>query len=110
MAKFTVIYYSPPEAMAGMENMTEEEKMEGMKPWQEWMEKAGTSLIDSGAPFMGGVELTSGGSQAANKDVTGFSILEAENIDAAKALCDNHPHLNWTDGCSLEIYEHMNMM
>lgn len=105
-----VIYYAPPEAMAGMANMTEEQKMEGMKPWQEWMENMGERLLDGGSPLMGGTMVQPGGSASpSSTQVTGYSMLEAGSMDEAKSLVDNHPHLQWTEGCSIEVLECISM-
>lgn len=106
MKKFLVLYHAPASAMEGMANATEEEKMEGMKPWMAWAEKCGSQLIDLGSPLMGGLRLTpDGGSSASSKEVTGYSMLQAENLDGAKALLEGHPHLAWTEGCDIEIHE-----
>ena len=39
--------------------------------------------------------------------VVGYSILQAENIDDAKALLDGHPHLAWDGACEIEVHEVM---
>lgn len=106
MNKYIVIYHAPAEAMQMMANATEEEKMEGMKPWMAWAEKCGSQLVDLGTPLMGGQRLLpDGGAQASTKEVTGYSILQAENMDGAKALLEGHPHLGWHGGCDIEVHE-----
>ena len=108
MKKFIVIYHTPAEAMAQMANATPEEMEEGMKPWMEWASKCGDQLVDLGTPLMGGQKvLPSGSSEDSTREVTGYSILMAENMDEAKSLLDNHPHLNWTGGCEIEVHESM---
>lgn len=106
MKKFIVIYHAPAEAMEMMANATEEQKMEGMKPWFAWQEECGDKLVDMGSPLMGGTRLLPDGSaEASTKEVTGYSILQAEDMAGAKALLANHPHLKWTDGCDIEVHE-----
>ncbi|MBD77787.1 MAG: hypothetical protein CL840_02445 [Crocinitomicaceae bacterium] len=106
MSKFIVIYHAPAEAMEAMAMATPEEKAEGMKPWMAWAERCGAQLLDMGAPLMGGQRLSPDGSSSpSTKEVTGYSILEAENMDAAKALLDGHPHLTWQGGCDIEVHE-----
>ena len=106
MAKFIVIYHAPAEAMEQMATATPEQKAEGMKPWMAWAEKCGSKLIDLGSPLMGGLRLLPDGtSQASTKEVTGYSILEAADMDEAKSLMDGHPHLQWNAGCDIEIHE-----
>ena len=110
MTKFVVQYYSPAEAMAKMATATEEEKMEGMKPWMAWNEKYKDNILDLGAPMMGVARIESDGSQTqAVGAATGFTIIQAENLDEAKAMMDGHPHLGWAPGCAIELYECMEM-
>lgn len=106
MSKYLVIYYAPAEAMEMMANATEEEKAEGMKPWMAWAEKCGEHLVDMGTPLVGGQVLSPDGtSSASTREVTGYSMLEAESIDHAKSLLAGHPHLAWTGGCEIEVHE-----
>lgn len=111
MNRYVVIYYSPAEAMKAMENATPEEKMEGMKPWMAWKESLGDKLVDLGNPLMGGQRLyPDETSKPATNDVTGYSILQAENMEEAKSLLKDHPHLKWTDGCDIEVHECVELM
>ena len=73
-----------------------------------WAEKCGDKLIDFGTPLSGGVKLSPGGnSTASDKDVLGYSILNAENIEEAQSLLEGHPHLKWNAACSIEVHESM---
>ena len=51
--------------------------------------------------------MTQSGSAPSDKEVTGYSILEAENMEAAQALLAGHPHLEWEAGCQIEVHEAM---
>ena len=106
MKKFIVIYHAPAEAMAAMADATPEQKAEGMKPWMAWAEQCGSGLVDMGAPLMGGQLLSPDGSSSnSSREVTGYSILQAESMDAAKGMLQGHPHLAWTGGCAIEVHE-----
>jgi hypothetical protein len=106
MPKYLVIYHAPGEAMAEMANATPEQKAEGMKPWMAWAEKTGKQLIDFGSPLMGGQRLCPDGTASnSTKEVTGYSFLEAANMDEAKSLLKGHPHLAWNGGCDIELHE-----
>jgi hypothetical protein len=37
--------------------------------------------------------------------VVGYSVLEAENMEAAQALMRSHPHLEFAAGCEIEVHE-----
>ncbi len=106
MKKFIVIYHAPAEAMKMMAEATPEQKAEGMKPWMAWKEKLGDQLLDLGSPLMGGVKLNPDGSEEmSQKEVTGYSIVQAADIAGAKALLADHPHLSWSGGCDIEVHE-----
>ena len=110
MKKYLAIYYAPWEAMKQMATMTPEQMQAGMKPWNDWMEKHKTGLVGGGAPLMPANALSSEGKWSmSGKEVTGFSIVQAENADAAKKMFDGHPHLSWYPGCSVEISEFARM-
>ena len=110
MKRFMVIYHAPAEAMAEMANVTPEQKEAGMKPWFEWKDRVGDHLIDFGAPLMGGTRLLPDGStEMSNKEVSGYSILQAESIEQAKSLLSGHPHLACTGGCDIEVHECIQM-
>jgi hypothetical protein len=37
--------------------------------------------------------------------VIGMSILQAETMDEALAMVDDHHHLQWADGCKIVVLE-----
>ena len=107
MKTFVVIYYAPKEAMEMMQNVTPEEAQKGMEPWMAWANKCGSGLVDLGAPLGNGQRVTKSGSSSSQGDVSGYSILQAEDMAAAKAMIEGHPHLEWTGGCEIEVHEAM---
>jgi hypothetical protein len=110
MKKFIVLYHAPAEAMEAMGSATEEQKMEGMKPWFAWKESIGDGLVDFGNPLMGGTRLLPDGSaEASSNEVTGYSIIQADDMEAAKGMLKGHPHLAWTGGCDIEVHEAISM-
>ena len=112
LGKFIVLYHAPTsalQAMEAMQNMTPEEMQKGMEPWMAWAARCGDSLVDMGSPLGGGRNVTSSGSSPSGKDVTGYSVLEAETMEAALALLDGHPHLAWGEGFEIEIHESLPM-
>ena len=110
MKKYIVIYHAPAEAMEMMANATPEQRAEGMKPWMAWQEAIGDALVDMGNPLVGGQRLLPDGSvQMSTKEVTGYSILQAKDMETAKSLLKGHPHLAWTGGCDIEVHEAVEM-
>ena len=108
MKKYIVTYHAPAEALASMANVSPEEAAKGMEPWMAWAEKCGDKLVDMGTPLMGGQKLNPDGTaNNSDRQVCGYSILQADNMDDAKSLLQGHPHLAWTGGCEIEIHETM---
>ena len=97
---YLVVYHSPASAMKKMMTASPEEKAAGMQAWMQWGKKCGKQLVDFGAPVMGGVNLkATGGAVPSKRKVSGYSILQAESMAAAKKLFKGHPHLGWVKGC-----------
>jgi len=66
----------------------------------------GTALTDVGNPFGSRASLADDGTSPAPGDLNGYSIVEADSLDAAKALADKHPFLSEGKGrFSVEIFE-----
>ena len=109
MKKFVAIYYSPAADMAAMADITPEQKSQIMGLWMAWKDKVGETVVDFGAPLMPGHDSSDGKNWAASqKEVSGYSILQAESLDALKALCNDHPHLQ-TPGATIGLHEVMAM-
>ncbi len=109
MTKFVVIYYASESVLEMMSKATPEDMAEGMKPWMAWAERCGDGLIEMGTPLHGGQRLSKSGASPSDKGVVGYSILQADNMEAAQALLDGHPHLEWAAGCEIEVHESMQM-
>lgn len=108
MKKFLVIYHATADAMKQTASMSKEDQAKGMEGWMTWAQKCGDKLVDMGSPLMNGQQLSAEGkSKNSNKDVAGYSILQAENLDEAKALLQGHPHLGWNAECTIEVHETM---
>ena len=59
----------------------------------------------AGTPLAGGMHVTKGGATSPSTlDVTGYSLIEADSMDAALAFTNNHPHLNFP-GAAIEVHE-----
>ena len=107
MKKFIVIYHAPADSW-DPSNTTPEEQEKSMQAWMQWAENCGDQLVDMGAPLMNGQQLSPDGtSKNSDKNVLGYSILQAENMEDANGLLTEHPHLGWNATCSIEVHETM---
>ncbi|WP_427131210.1 YciI family protein [Pseudarthrobacter sp. S9] len=104
MSKFIYMYKGP---ATPMDQFTQEQSAAQMAAWGAWMEKMGPALLDAGAPFTPArTSVVDDGTVAEASDLNGYSIVEADSLQAAKALVDGHPFLSDGNGkFSLEIFE-----
>ena len=109
MKKFVVIYHMDASTMMKSAESRPEEAAESMKAWMQWSEQAGSQLIDFGTPLVNGQRMNSdGSSHPSSREVAGYSVIEAEDLNAAMELMKGHPHLSWSDGCDIEVHESIN--
>src|SRR6185369_17459225 len=109
MKKFLVTYHVPGEAMAQTANATPEQQAEGMKAWMDWSQRVGDKLVDMGMPLTNGTEIHPGDkAETSNRNFSGYSIIQANDLEEAKSLMNGHPHINgWSKDASIEISETM---
>jgi hypothetical protein len=98
MGKYVVVY------RGGSMGETPGEREDLMKQWMEWFGTLGSTLKDIGNPFSASTAISADGSRGVTSSgLTGYSIIEAANMNDAAKLVADCPHL--ASGGSLEIYE-----
>ena len=78
-----------------------------MDAWNSWFASIGDSIVDPGNPLGPGREITSSGTKDLPHDldaVTGYMIINAENIDEAENIAKECPLIT-----SIRVYEAMPM-
>jgi hypothetical protein len=108
MKKFLVLYKAPTSAFEQMKKNTPEQQKAGMDAWMSWSKKAGSSIVDMGAPLGKSMRVTKGGASPATNDLGGYSVLQAESKEALAESLKGHPHFMMPDGF-IEIVEFMPM-
>jgi hypothetical protein len=107
MKKFMILYMAPVSAESQM-NVSPEEMKKGMEPWNAWYKKCGKAIVDMGTPLGMGACVDKKGTAKSQSQVTGYSIVQAKDLDAAKAMLTDHPHLMMPKA-SIEVFEMMTM-
>jgi hypothetical protein len=70
------------------------------------VEKVGPALVDIGARSGTSASVRDDGTEGTPGDLIGYTIVEADDLAAAKALTDGLPFLSNRDGtCAVEIFE-----
>lgn len=73
-----------------------------MKAWQSWFESIADRQVEQGG-FKGGREISKSGTRDLPWDaecITGYNIIEAEDIDAAQKIAESNPFIS-----SIRVYE-----
>lgn len=85
-----------------------EEATEGMQKWQQWAADLGDNMINPGTPLgmsktvtVSGVEDNGGANP-----LSGFSVVKAENMDAALGIAKSCPFIEMEQG-TIEVAEFM---
>lgn len=83
----------------------EEEQSMVMKAWMDWMGQLGSALKDGGNPFTPAAKsITPEGSVSdMHPAASGYSIIQADSLDAAAELAKGCPVLQ--GGAQISVYE-----
>ncbi len=100
MAKFIYLYRGP------ASDLTPEQGAERMAAFAAWMEKVGPALVDAGSPFGASASVRDDGTEGTTGDLIGYTIVEVDDVAAAKAFTEGLPFLSKSDRqCAVEIFE-----
>jgi hypothetical protein len=103
MAKFIYLCRGPATPMS---DFTPEQRAERMAAFSARMEKVGAALVDGGSPFGSSASVRDDGTEGTASDLNGYTIVDADDLAAAKALTDGLPFLSNSDGnFAVEIFE-----
>ena len=106
MAKYVVIYTGG----SGMA-ATPAEQQKIMGEWGAWYGQLGDKLADWGAPFARSKHIAKPGQvqdgPLGDKPATGYTVIEADSLDAAAKLCAQHPHIG--HGGQVQVFETIDM-
>jgi hypothetical protein len=101
MPKYLVLYRAPIGAAEQMAASDPAVAQAGMEAWMAWGQRAGSAILDMGAP------LQSVAGAGAGDPIGGFTVMQADSLDALQAVLKGHPHTEW--GGTIEILEFLSM-
>jgi hypothetical protein len=104
MGKYLVLYNSPISADDMMANSTPEEMKAGMDAWNTWGAKVGDALVDFGLPLGSSKRVEGGSMSPGSSQATGYSFIQAQSLEAATKLLEDHPHLH-QPGSTIDVLE-----
>ena len=105
MKRYLVLYRAPGEAKELMAKATPEQSKAVMDAWFAWAKKAGTGVVELGAPTGTAKKYTGPrATQGGDATIGGYSVLQAESNDKLAELLDGHPHFKMP-GSAIEVHE-----
>lgn len=107
MPRFLAIYTMQPESLARFRALTKAEQdaidSRGLPLWTDWESKHAASFADRGGMVGKTLRVTRAGTAPATNDICGYLTVEAESIEAAARIFENHPHLTVFPGDTIDI-------
>ena len=99
MANYVLVY------KGGSMPESDEEKAEVMSAWAKWYEGLGRAVVDGGNPFGPSKFVANDGTvtDKAPSELSGYTILSAENLEAAVGMAQDCPVR--LGGADIEVYE-----
>jgi hypothetical protein len=91
MARFMLLYRGD---ATPMEAMPAEQATRINEQWTAWIGKHGPALVDVGTPFGARASVGGDGADQVPAPMQGYTVVEAESLEAAKAFSDGHPFLS----------------
>jgi hypothetical protein len=101
MPKYVIAY------LGGKQMPNPQDRAAHMAKWKAWVDGLGSAMVNSGTPLGQGKLVSSDGvSERGPNRLTGFSIVLADNMDAALEIARRCPFL---DIGTIEVAEEMEM-
>jgi hypothetical protein len=102
MGKYVLAY------KGGSMAATEAEQKAAMQSWMDWFGGLGAAVVEVGSPFGPSTAVGSdGATTSASAGLTGYSVVEADDLDRAAVLTKGCPI--FAGGGSVEVYEAIEM-
>jgi hypothetical protein len=99
MAKFLAVYTGTP----GGPMPDEATIAKGMQAWTDWMAKNAGRVVEGGGPLGKTKRVSKSGVADASNNMSGYVVLEADDIDAAARLFEGHPHFSIFPGDGVDV-------
>ena len=97
MSNFIIIYHAPTKELS-----SPEEGQAHQAKWMEWIKELGDAMINPGTPLGKSMMVSSEGVSETDTGLTGYTVVEAPDLDAAVEIAKGCPYL---DMGSVEVAE-----
>lgn len=107
MPCFLAIYTMQPEDLARFRRMPKAEQdavdAKGVPQWIAWEAANAAAFRDRGGMVGKTLRVTREGAAPATNAICGYVVVEAETIEAAAKIFENHPHFSIFPGDAIDI-------
>lgn len=107
MPRFLAVYTMQPENVVRFRRLPKSEQdaidAVGLKQWLDWEHRNAASFADRGGMVGKTKRVTKDGIADAVNSLCGYIVVEAESIEAAARLFENHPHFSVFPGDGVDI-------
>jgi len=107
MPRFLAVYTMKPGNVVRFRAMPKSEQdavdAAGVPRWMDWEKANAASFADRGGMVGKTKRVTRDGIADAQNDICGYVVVEAETIEAAAKLFENHPHFSIFPGDAVDI-------
>ncbi|HEY2177724.1 MAG TPA: hypothetical protein VGH15_04015 [Caulobacteraceae bacterium] len=101
MAKFMAIFTGQPGG--GGARPDEATIARGMEAWQAWMARNAGRIVEGGGPLGKTKKVSRDGINDTSNNLAAFTIVEADDHEAAARLFEGHPHFTIFPGDGVEV-------
>jgi hypothetical protein len=107
MPRFLAIYTLQPEDLAKFRALPKSEQdridNEGIALWKVWEQQHAAAFADPGGMVGKTLRVSRTGTAPATNPICGYLVVEAETIEAAAKIFENHPHIGPFPGDAIDI-------
>ncbi len=107
MPKFLAVFMMTPESLARFRALPKAEQdaidVAGVPQWVAWEERHAAAIVHHGGMVGKTTRVTRAGMVPATNAICGTMIVEAETVEAAARLFEDHPHITVFPGDSVDI-------
>ena len=89
MANFIIVYHAPTKELS-----SPEEGQAHRAKWMEWIKELGDAMINPGTPLGKSMIVSSEGVSETDSGLTGYTVVEASDLDAAVEIAIGCPYLD----------------
>ena len=107
MPRFLAVYTMQPEDLAAFRRLTKEEQdaidAVGVKEWAAWEDRNAAAIRDRGGMVGKTMRVSRDGIASAVNPFCGYIVVEAETVEAAARLFEDHPHITVFPGDGVDV-------